>query len=414
MFYEFGIKNFHKMLKINDLRHFLGTRMWSFCGKVVVSVALSAFLGSCGTENVEKRSLSELPSLEYSRNLRLGDLHGESVAEIRSIVGRDTLVRRFVLRNPGDEREIPRELSGSTILQVPLQRVAALSSSHIGYMLRLGLSDRIVGVCEGKYVVDSALYHRVKSGEVAEVGNGPSLQLERLVLLAPDLVLNFATGGEHDDYGRIAALGLPLMLTSEWQEENPLAKLEWIKLFGKLFGVESRADSVYEQGKNEYLEVARLSESVPESERPRVIVGASYGGIWYAPGGSSYTAQLVKAAGGRYLWASDTSRELRFSLEEIVQWSDSADVWVNPGMFSNSEDIVAAEPRMAYLKAFRDRRVCQNDGRKGPGGGNDFYESAVTFPAEVAKDLRECLNNATNTPVSRGRAFDWYHNIFIF
>jgi iron complex transport system substrate-binding protein len=140
----------------------------------------------------------------------------------------------------------------------------------------------------------------------------------------------------------------------------------------------------------------------------------NYGGVWYAPGGNSFTAHLIKDAGGCYLWASDTSRELTFTLEEIMLVADSADVWVNPGAFASAEDMLAAEPRIKHIRAFREKRVCQNDGRKGPGGGNDFYESAVAYPAELLQSLRNCIQNATNGADSVRKEFDWYRNIFIF
>ena len=393
--------------------------MWNICKKAsvvgLVAVLLSFVLGC--SEKGSPAAQVEPRGMEFCKNLWLGESYGESVAKIRSVVGRDTLVKTFVLRQTADfSRALPVELTGATVLQVPLKRVVTLSSAQIGYMLRLGFQDKIVAVGEGKYVADSALYARVQSGAVAEVGSGPTLSLENVVALKPDLVMSFATGGGHDDYERINALGLPLMLTSEWQEDSPLAKAEWIKLFGRLFGVEALADSIFEQSNNLYLQAVNggASDAVDGGSCPRVLVGMSYGGVWYAPGGNSYTARLIKDAGGCYLWASDTSRELQFSLEEIMLVADSADVWVNPGMFATPEDLLASEPRVKYIKAFKEKRVCQNDGRKGPGGGNDFYESAVVYPAEMLLNLRQCLKNATNGADSIQKEFDWYHNIFIF
>ena len=499
------------MLKINSLRNFLGLKVWTICGKARARFALPVFFGAfsltmlaCGGESRNEgesgpgRPVSQVEDsrTEFCRNLWLGTRFGESVAEIRTFVGRDTVVQSFVMRRGDGERSkpLPPELSGATVLRVPLQKVVALSSAQIGYLLRLGLEDRIVGVGEGRYIADSAFYVRVAAGEVAEVGNGPTLSLEKLVALAPDLVMNFATGGGHDDYERILSLGVPLMLASEWQEESPLAKAEWIKLYGLLFGVETLADSIFEQSKNNYLKFAsrnsddgllrrsasrndvqgytaqelahvldsRIShgsqsndvsgDSTPNSEFrtpnspdtlssedtlsslvsrlssedtlsslvsrlssnncPRVLAGMSYGGVWYAPGGNSYTARLIKDAGGCYLWAADTNRELKFTLEEIMLVADSADVWVNPGMFSTPEELLAAEPRVKFIRSFREKRVCQNDGRKGPGGGNDFFESAVLYPAELLLNLRKCLRNHENRGDSALSGFDWYHNIF--
>ncbi len=380
-------------------------------------MAFSAFgLSGCKSEaggDVKTADCGELPALEYSENLKMGKLCGEDYAEIRSIVGRDTLIKRFRLG-------------------APLKRVVALSSSQVGYMLRLGLRDRIVAVGEGRYLVDSLLYVRVQKGEVAEVGNGPTLSLEKLMATKPDLVFDFATGGGMDDYERIGAIGLSLMLTSEWQERTPLAKAEWIKLFGRLFGVEALADSIFEQSKTNYTSELQTPNSLvtsnselrtPNSELrtqnselpcPRVLVGMSYGGVWHAPGGKSFTAQLIKDAGGCYLWAADTNQDLQFSLEEILQVADSADVWVNPGMFATVEDLLMAEPRVKYIRAFKEKRVYQNDGIKGAGGGNDFFESAVAYPAEILTNLRLCIQNSTNGADSTRKGFDWYHNIFIF
>ena len=406
--------------------------MWNICGKRPLKVTPALFLSIAallgfGCGNSEKTELSakkcgELPALEYSRNLKIGTTCGQSVAEIRSIVGSDTLVRRFILKKRTTEgtgttekaESITPELSDAVTLYIPLQRVIALSSAQIGYMTRLGVQDRIVGVGEGRYIVDSTVYAGVTSGKVAEVGNGGTIDLEKMIALKPDLAMTFATGGAHDDYERINALGLPLMLTSEWQEESPLAKAEWLKLYGALFGVETLADSIFEQSKTVYAAVANGGVAGDEKKCPRVLVGMSYGGVWYAPGGNSFTARLIKDAGGCYLWESDTSRELKFTLEEIMTIADSADVWVNPGMFSTPDEILTAEPRVKFIRAFNEKRVCQNDGRKGPGGGNDFYESAVAYPAEMLQNLRRCLQNATNGADSSRKEFDWYRNIFIF
>ena len=412
------------MLKINTLRTFFRSVLGA---RTALFAILTMLLMGCSPEKAPEKvgiGCAPLPPLQYSKNLKIGMSCGEKVAEIRSIVGSDTLVKRFVLRPKGSSiGTLPKGLEGATVLQVPLARAVALSSAQVGFMARLGLENAIVAVGEGKYIADSALYERVQKGEVAEVGNGPTLSLEKLLALKPDLVMNFATGGAYDDYQRIEALGLPLMLTSEWQEEHPLAKAEWIKLFGMLFGKEALADTVYEQSKLFYLVTSSftsinssLISDASRLERPRVLVGMSYGGVWYAPGGNSYTAQLIQDAGGHYLWAGTEERELRLPLEQVIALADSADIWINPGMFSTAEEILGAEPRIARIKAFREKWVFQNDGRKGPGGGNDFYESAVAQPEKVLNDFVWAIGAFEDSEKADGATpgSRWYRNIFNF
>lgn len=411
-----------------------------FWGGAVSKVGLMALffftviLGGCdkGGENLKAGNSTCMEQLHSGRALPLRSLviddncAGERAVLIRSVVGRDTLEKVFVLRDSAaiaEGKPLPKDLSKAMFLRYPLQRVAVLSSAQIGYMLRLGLEDRIVAVGAGKYIADSALYAKVAVGQIAEVSpDGMNVDYEKLMALKPDLVMTFATGGSQDDYDRMEKLGIPVMLTSEWQSSSPITKARWIELFGSLFGVEKTADSINTANLLAYGAVAG-NDSLPAKDCPKVLAGMSYGGVWYAPGGNSYTANLIKNAGGCYLWASDTTRELKFSIENVMALADSADVWVNPGMFGTPEEILAAEPRAAYIKAFKNKKVFQNDGRKGPGGGNDFFESAVARPAEVLWNLRTQLGATTESlpqytqgkpkkPVSVDTSFEWYHNIF--
>lgn len=383
--------------------------MLTSCEKIGFLFAIFILLAGCKGENQTVKndvsgadcldSLFNTPADDSRSELyRVGEACGKRVAVVRSIIGDDTLQQEFALDKP-------------------LKRVVVLSSAQIGYMLNLGLEDRIVAVGDGNYIADSSLYMKVKSGEIAEVGNGNSLDFEKLIALKPDLVMTFATGGSEDDFRRLQALGISMMVTSEWQEDSPLRKLDWILLFGELFGDEAK------QRANAYklTQIAAYDSLVSADSRsacPKVLAGMSHGGVWYAPGGKSYTARLIKDAGGCYLWASDTTRELRLTIEEVMTLADSADVWVNPGMFASPEEILAAEPRAAFIKAFKDKRVYQNDGRKGPGGGNDFFESAVAHPVELVSNLKSLileggtLSDTVKRPVSNELGFTWYRNIF--
>ena len=432
-------ENFHKMLKINDLRTFSRSFLGWWLGQNASRVALLgvvclAFCACGGQDSPDSRapcaamcsdSVQFSPS-GYSNLFRRGNSCGQGLVEIRSEVGRDTLVKRFVLADSAfmaDTAQVRqlaagKEWQGATVIRVPLHRVVVLSSAQLGFMERLGVEDRIVGVGDGKYIVDSALAARVSAGKILEVGNGPQVSLEKVVSLQPDLVMTFATGGAYDDYDRLATLDIPLMLTSEWQEGDPFAKFDWISLFAKLFGAVSQAAQVIKPYADVIPEMAK-KEADPlvacKENGPRVIAGMAYGGVWYAPGGRSYTASLIRQAGGCYLWASDTTREMKFSLEEIMAVADSADVWVNPGIYGTPEDILAAEPRLARLRPFREKRVCQNDARKSAGGGNDFYESAVAHPVELVQNLRECVHTEISGDSGQKpepSPYRWYRNIY--
>jgi iron complex transport system substrate-binding protein len=421
---------------LGNLRRFLrrDVPFWSFCG-----ILLCVFsIAGCNRSEPEPGNVSKCgEAVQFekvgSSYISIGKLCGTDVAVLRSVIGRDTLVHKFVMMDSAAaalgtdlrRRGFPEEWLSAAVLRVPLMRVAALSTSQVGFMLRLGLRDNIVGVSDGQYIVDSVLYERAKKNTVASIGYDAAA-LEKLMALKPDLVLDFTTGGDYDNYEQISRTSLPLMLTSEWQEDSPLAKLEWIKLYGILFGLRPLADSIFEQEKEKYETLKSLiaspasdtlptSDFLPPTKRcPRVLAGMSYGGVWHAPGGKSFTANLIRDAGGCYLWSADTSRELTFSFEEVYALADSVDVWVNPSMFATTDEMVALEPRVKNIKAFRDKKIFQNDGRKGLGAGNDFYEGAITRPAELLWNFAKCLNGTVPGVNSLDSNYKWYRNIYNF
>ena len=442
------MKFYDRLLKINKLSPFWESfrGLWlSFLNNLPRNLRLDklllfgilAFIASCKND-IPENSLAEKcnESVQFesvgSDYFSIGKFCGTDVAIVRSVIGKDTLVHKFVMMDSiaatlGTDlrrRGFPEEWLSAVVLRVPLNRVAALSTSQVGYMLRLGLRDKIVGVSDGQYIVDSILYKRAQQKSVASIGYDAGA-LEKLMALDLDLVLDFTTGGDYDNYEQIARTNLPLMLTSEWQESSPLAKLEWIKLYGVLFGVRSLADSIYEQEKNAYETLRNLiaqnevtsNLKGSESDRPhcpKVLAGMSYGGVWHASGGNSFTANLIRDAGGCYLWASDSSRELTFSFEQVYALADSVDVWVNPSMFATADEILALEPRVKNIKAFKEKRIFQNDGRKGPGAGNDFYEGAITRPAELLWNLTKCIKGTVPGVNSLDTSYKWYRNIYNF
>lgn len=421
-----------------------------FCG----TLAGVFFVVGCNSDKQESKVAACSDSVQFepvgSDYFSIGKLCGVDVAVVRSVVGKDTLVHKYVMMDSAAaglgtdlrRRGFPEKWQSAFVLRVPLKRVVALSTAQVGYMLRLGLRDNIIGVSDGQYIVDSILYERARQKSVASIGYDAGA-LEKLMALSPDLVLDFTTGGDYDNYEQIARTNLPLMLTSEWQESSALAKLEWIKLYGILFGIRPLADSIFEQEKDKYEALKNLIASSvsndninlkategrdpiahsplptsyflpPTKSCPRVLAGMSYGGVWHASGGNSFTANLVRDAGGCYLWASDTSRELTFSFEQVYALADSVDMWVNPSAFGTVDEILSLEPRVKNIKAFREKKIFQNDGRKGPGGGNDFYEGAITRPAELLWNLTKCIKGAVPGVNSIDTSYKWYRNIYNF
>ena len=141
-----------------------------FCGVLLGTVSVTG----CNRDAHEKSGEQKCGTAQFevvgSDYFSIGKLCGVDVAVVRSVVGKDTLVHKFVMMDSSTaalgtdlrRRSFPEEWLSAKVLQIPLKRVVALSTSQVGYLLRLGFRDNIVGVSDGNYIVDSVLYNRAR------------------------------------------------------------------------------------------------------------------------------------------------------------------------------------------------------------------------------------------------------------
>lgn len=361
-------------------------------------------------DSVPKKKSVLVP--QYAKNFSVDSFAGYRLLTIRNTMPRSNAELRWVLLDSAKGSELvplPEVLKGLPVIHIPVKRAAILSTTYLGYMKRLGIMDKVIAISERKYISDAAFYSRIDSIGIPSVGSGPTLSVEALFASKPDLVLDFATGASiYDDFPRLQSLSFPVVLTAEWLEKSPLAKAEWLKFFGLLFGCEARAESLFVESEKRYLEVQGLVKKMDKNQKPTVFTGFPMAGTWYASGGMGYTAQLIRDAGGEYLWDKDTtSSVLILSLEKVFHEAKDADFWLNPGGWRSYTEGFATESRVTMFKAWRQNKVYQYDLTQGPEGGLDFYEGAVVFPEKVLLELVNILHPG----IFKDVRYRWYRNL---
>lgn len=375
---------------------------------ILIAVLYLFFVG-CAEKNedvLETHSLEKktIP-FDFAQNVKVDSFSGGWLLEILS-------ERWLLLDKKKGNASIPKEWEALPTIKVPVERAVILSTSYLGYMLYLGVQEKIVGISEKKYIADTAFYRYVEDQNIPSLGNGALLSLERLYSLKPDLVMTFSTGeAKHNDFMRMKSLKIPVILMAEWNEVSPLAKAEWIKVFGILFGRLPLADSLFEESARAYQKRSAQVLAQPDSLKPKVLVGGPIGGVWYAPKSGSYTARLIADAGGKYVWSSRRATDwLQFSLEEALLEGKHADIWIHPSNFTSREGILMNEKRIDLLNAWQSNRVFQLDNRIGPEGGLDFYEGAVVRPELVLEDLIKVFY----PHLFEDSVMRWYRKVYIF
>lgn len=361
-------------------------------------------------EKSARQNVSHQPSSvfspRYARNFWVESLNGFRILNVRDAFSEKTAPLQWVLLDSsGKNQEIPENLGSIPRIRVPLERSAILSTTYLGYMKRLGVFEKVFAVNERRHISDSAFFSRIERGEVVEIGSGPSLSVEKLHRSKAKEVFAFATGNSiNDDISHLKKWSGSIILTAEWKEKTPLAKAEWLYFFGILYGKEALADRLFKESERAYLKLKNEMEKNHIKEKKSVIAGVPLYGVWHAPEKESYTASLIRDAGGKYLFEQSTGA---LTFEQALIAGAEADIWVHAGVWKTREEGEKQEPRVIYFKPWRQEAVFQYDLKKGPEGGLDFFESAVVFPERVLQDMIKVLYPELFPEIS----FEWYRNL---
>jgi iron complex transport system substrate-binding protein len=287
--------------------------------------------------------------------------------------------------------------SADGVIRLPARRVACLAAVHVGYLAALGETGRIIAVDAGRSVYDAGVRARVADRRVVEVGSGSGLNVERLLAAKPDLVLANAVGAsENAALDRLRRAGIPVLVTAEWMESDPLARAEWIRLIGILVGAEARADSLFASVEASYRRRAEDARGL--RPRPTVLLGSPFRDQWFVAGGRSFMARLLRDAGAEYLWSADTtSGGVPLGFEAVLARARAADVWLHPGDWRVLEDGLKRDARFAAFAAFKRGDVYDHDARRRPDGADDYWESGAVRPDRVLADLVSIFHGSEDT-----------------
>ncbi|HEX2612837.1 MAG TPA: helical backbone metal receptor [Fibrobacteria bacterium] len=277
-------------------------------------------------------------------------------------------------------------------VRLPARRIVCLAAVHVGFLAALGEAGRVIAVDAGRHVYDAGVRARVADRSVMEVGSGTGLDIERLLVVKPDLVLANAVGAsENASLDRLRRAGIPVLVTAEWMESDPLARAEWVRLIGMLVGKSARADSLFATVEASYR--ARAAEARGQKSRPTVLLGAPFRDQWFVAGGRSFMARLLRDAGAEYPWAADTTvGGVPLGFEAVLARARDADVWLHPSDWHALREGLKRDARFSSFTAFKRGDVYDHDARRRPDGADDYWESGAVRPDRVLADLVSILH----------------------
>ena len=298
----------------------------------------------------------------------------------------------YVLVQCGTPMPDPADFpAGAQFIEVPSGDLITLSTTQLPALTQLGLLDKLVAVDSGFYISTSEVTDRIAAGEISEIGFGAEINIERVLELAPDLVMSYGYNPATDAHPVLLEAGIFTALDASWRELSPLGRAEWLKFSALFYNREADANALYDEIVAAYKDVKDLAASVSADDRPAVLINTflGYADAWFIPGADTYVGQLVRDAGGDLLLAeaeSATSQALGF--EVVYDGGLDADIWLTETFgVSSGADLLALDSRFGDFAAFQTGAIWNNNRDENANGGNNYYEWGVTHPQMVLADL---------------------------
>ena len=294
----------------------------------------------------------------------------------------DTLRYSLVPRELVDKVQVPQAHE----IPIPVRSLVTTSTTHIGFIEMLDATEVITGIASAQYVYSKDIRHRLQEGDIVGFPQD-ALNKEKVVAMNPDLLM--ISGGQSSQFDNFRVLresGISVLVNAEWLETTPLGKAEWVKVVAALLNREELANKAFGTVAQHYNELKAAVDST--AEKPVVINNIPYKGAWFVSGGNSFVAQFLKDAGADYPWFdTEETGGLRRDFEVVYKQGLAADVWLNPGSAVTNEAILAKDPRFKAFKVFKTGEIYNNNRRRRPSGGNDYWESGVVHPERLLADL---------------------------
>lgn len=346
----------------------------------ILGISVLLLLQSCGRGNTSTQEKGRSVEMEFARLLELEEYEGYTLARIKNPWDTAKYLHTYVLLEEGSEA--PEGYDYSDILRIPLKNSVVYSAVHNSLIEELGATDAIAGICDSEYIRSSELKKRITEGRIADCGNSQSPNVEKILTLRPGAVLlsPYENSGGH---GKLDHAGIPIVECADYMEISPLARAEWMRFYGRLYGKAETADSLFRATVSEYEALKSLASKT--DRRPKVLFDRIYGQSWSVPAGRSTSGAMIEDAGGVNIFGGvDKTGSLQLSPEKVLFDGKDADIWLiryfNEPI--SMESLAHDKTMYAQFKAYKEGKVYGSDTSE-----SNLFEDQAFHPQWILEDL---------------------------
>jgi ABC-type Fe3+-hydroxamate transport system, periplasmic component len=186
------------------------------------------------------------------------------------------------------------------VLQLPLTNILISSTPTMSLINAIGALDAVTLTTteqESWYIdeVITAMQHE----EIAFIGSYREPDYEMIVAENPPFaVFSTMLDSVPEVAAKLQELNVPYLLDQSTFEEHPLARIEWVKLYGVLFDKQDAATEHFQEQK----EVVEARANTPKTGETAVIFYITSKGDIYVRNSGDYIVSMLDLAGGTYVF----------------------------------------------------------------------------------------------------------------
>ncbi|WP_418785538.1 ABC transporter substrate-binding protein [Hominenteromicrobium sp.] len=260
---------------------------------------------------------------------------------------------------------VPNGLSEDiTVLQKPLENVYLVSTSALDPILKLDALSAVTlsGTSAENWYLPEAK-EAMENGEISYAGKYSAPDYELIVSANCGLAIeNTMIYHTPEVKEQLEKFGIPVLVERSSYESDPLARMEWVKLYGILFDKEAEAETFF----NEQVQRIRPLLGQDTTGKTAAFFSVTSNNLVTVRKSNDYVAKMIGMAGGEYVFSnlSDNGNNLatiNLSLEEFYAGAKDADVLIYnstiEGKIETTEQLLSKCPMLADFKAVQNGNV---------------------------------------------------------
>ena len=280
----------------------------------------------------------------------------------------------------------------------PAQKTYLVSTSAMDLVRELGalVKVRFSPLRAADWHIDE-VSRIIEDGQMLYAGKYRAPDYELLVANGCDLAIeNTMIYHEPEVKEKLEELGIPVIVETSSYESDPLGRLEWIKVYGEIYGKSAEAEAFYEEKLKDVEKVTAAGPSDQNLQKKTVACFyVSATGMINVRVPGDYITQMIEMAGGEYVpGASATSGKsgmgtLNMQMEDFLKEAGDADILLYNmtivGDVESVADLTGKNAVFEQFKAVKEGNVYCLEG--------DFFQK-TTCMTDFITDLHDLLEGS--------------------